>query len=325
MAYQIAVTDSPFPNLDMAQEVVSRVGGQLLLAKALTPEAILEVAKNADAVLTTYAKLTTEIVKQLTKCRIIARFGIGVDNVDIATATSKGIVVTKVPDYCMDEVSDHAMALALSLVRKIPFSNSEVHAGRWQMPSVVPIHRMRGQVFGLAGFGRIPQLVAPKAKAFGFRVVSYDPFVPKDVMEKAGVEKVDFDEMVKISDVISLHCPLMPETHHLFSTEAFSKMKPTAYLVNTGRGPLVDEVALAKALDKGQLAGAGLDVVETEPPSGSPLLGRKNVLLTPHTAFYSEESLLELERKAAEEVVRVLSGNAPLNPVNPEILKAAVR
>lgn len=321
----VAVTDSPFPNLDMAREVVSRIGGELQLAKSIKPEDILEVARNADAVLTTYAKITTEIVQQLTKCRIIARFGIGVDNVDIATATSKGIVVTKVPDYCMDEVSDHTMALLLSLIRKIPFSNSEVHAGRWEMPSVVPIHRLRGQVFGLVGFGRIPQLVAPKGQAFGLRVVSSDPYASKEVMAKAGVEKVEFEELVKISDYISLHCPLMPETHHLFNAQVFSQMKPTAYLVNTGRGPLIDEAALAQALDKNQLGGAALDVVENEPPSGSPLLGRKNVILTPHTAFYSEESLLELQRKAAEEVVRVLGGQAPLNPVNPEVLKAATR
>lgn len=321
----VAVTDSVFPNLDMAREVVSRIGGELQLAKSTTPEAILEVARNADAVLTTYAKVTTEIVQQLTKCRIIARFGIGVDNVDIATATGKGIFVTKVPDYCMDEVSDHTMALLLSLIRKIPFSNAEVHAGRWEMPSVVPIHRLRGQVFGLVGFGRIPQLVAPKGQAFGLRVVSSDPYASKEVMAKSGVEKVEFEELVRISDFISLHCPLMPETHHLFNAQVFSQMKSTAYLVNTGRGPLIDEAALAQALDKKQLSGAALDVVENEPPSGSPLLGRKNVILTPHTAFYSEESLLELQRKAAEEVVRVLSGQAPLNPVNPEVLKAASR
>jgi len=321
----VVVTDSPFPNLDMAREVVSKFGGDIQLAKSTKAEDILEVARNADAVLTTYAKITTDIVKQLTKCRIISRFGIGVDNVDIETATAKGIVVTKVPDYCMDEVSDHAMALLLSAARKIPFSNSEVHAGRWEMPSVVPIHRLRGQVLGLVGFGRIPQLVAPKGQAFGFRVVSFDPYASKEVMAKAGVEKVEFDELVKISDFISLHCPLMPETRHLFNAKVFSQMKPSAYLVNTGRGPLIDEAALAEALDKKQLAGAALDVIENEPPSGSPLLGRKNVILTPHTAFYSEESLLELEKKATEEVVRVLSGQAPLNPVNPEVLKAATR
>jgi D-3-phosphoglycerate dehydrogenase len=267
--------------------------------------------------------VTTAVVEQLTRCRIISRFGIGVDNVDIAMATSKGIVVTKVPDYCIDEVSDHAMALLLAIVRKIPFSNSEVQEGRWAMPTVVPIHRLRGTVLGLVGFGRIPQLVAPKAQAFGIKVVAFDPFVPQEVFAKAGVASVSFDELVKTADYISLHCPLTPETNHLFNTEVFGKMKPGAYLVNTGRGPLIDEAALAQALDKGQLAGAALDVVEKEPPVGSPVLGRKNVILTPHTAFYSDESLLELQVKAAEEVVRVLSGQAPKNPVNPEVLKAA--
>jgi D-3-phosphoglycerate dehydrogenase len=319
----IAVTDSVFPNLDAAREVVAKVGGELRLAKTPTPEGILEVARDADAVLTTYAKVTTAVVEQLTRCRIISRFGIGVDNVDIATATSKGIVVTKVPDYCIDEVSDHAMALLLAIVRKIPFSNSEVQEGRWAMPTVVPIHRLRGTVLGLVGFGRIPQLVAPKAQAFGIKVIAFDPFVPQEVFAKAGVASVTFDELVKTADYISLHCPLTPETNHLFNAEVFGKMKPGAYLVNTGRGPLIDEAALAQALDKGQLAGAALDVVEKEPPVGSPVLGRKNVILTPHTAFYSDESLLELQVKAAEEVVRVLSGQAPKNPVNPEALKAA--
>src|SRR5215470_15605707 len=183
----VAVTDSVFPNLDGAREVVSRVGAELQLAKEPTPAAIMEVAAAADAVLTTYAKVTGEMIPQMTKCRIIARFGIVVDNVDIPTATSKGIVVTKVPDYCIDEVSDHAMALLLALVRKIPFSNSSVQAGRWEMPAVVPIHRLRGRVLGLVGFGRIPQLVVPKAKAFGLRVIVYDPFVQADVIARERV------------------------------------------------------------------------------------------------------------------------------------------
>jgi D-3-phosphoglycerate dehydrogenase / 2-oxoglutarate reductase len=323
-ALVVAVTDSVFPNLDAAREIVSTVGAELLLAKAVTPEAILKVATTADAVLTTYAKVTAEMIQKMTRCRIISRFGIGVDNVDIATATSQGIVVTKVPDYCIDEVSDHAMALLLAIVRKIPFSNSMVQAGRWEMPAVVPIHRLRGRVLGLAGFGRIPQLVAPKAKVFGLRVVASDPYVPPSVFANAGVEQVTFEELVRISDYISLHCPLTPETHHLFGADVFSRMKPGCYLVNPGRGPLVDEAALARALDQGQLAGAALDVIENEPPVGSPVLGRNNVILTPHTAFYSEESLLELQTKAAEEVVRVLRGEAPRNPVNPEVLKSGV-
>lgn len=319
----VAVADSVFPNLDLARAVVSRAGAELRLASQPTPEGIVAVAKEADALLVTYAKINADMIREMKKCRIISRFGIGVDNVDIEAATRQGIVVTKVPDYCIDEVSDHAMALLLSLVRKIPFSSARAHAGRWEMPAVTPIHRLRGTVLGLVGFGRIPQLVAPKAKAFGLRVVAYDPYVPQAVMDLAGVGRVEFPELLKISDYVSIHSPLLPETHHLFSTEVFRQMKPGALIVNTSRGPVVDEAALAAALDAKQIAGAALDVLEQEPPVSSPLFGRDNVILTPHTSFYSVESLEELQTKAAEEVVRVLSGQPPRNPVNPEALATA--
>jgi len=318
----VAVADSVFPNLDLARAVVSRAGAELRLASQPTPEGIVAAARESDALLVTYAKINADMIREMKKCKIISRFGIGVDNVDIEAATRQGIVVTKVPDYCIDEVSDHAMALLLSLVRKIPFSSARAHAGRWEMPAVTPIHRLRGTVLGLVGFGRIPQLVAPKAQAFGIRVVAYDPYVPKAVMDKAGVGQVEFAELLKISDYISIHSPLLPETHHLFSTDAFRQMKPGAVIVNTSRGPVVDEAALARALDAKQIAGAALDVMEQEPPVNSPLFGRDNVILTPHTSFYSVESLEELQTKAAEEVVRVLSGQPPRNPVNPEALAA---
>jgi D-3-phosphoglycerate dehydrogenase / 2-oxoglutarate reductase len=318
--FLVAVADSVFPNLDLARAVVSRAGAELRLASQPTPEGIVAAAREADALLVTYAKINADMIREMKKCKIISRFGIGVDNVDIDAATRAGIVVTKVPDYCIDEVSDHAMALLLSLVRKIPFSSARAHAGRWEMPAVTPIHRLRGTVLGLVGFGRIPQLVAPKAKAFGMRVMAYDPYVPLNVMEQAGVGRLEFVELLKISDYISIHSPLLPETHHLFSTEVFRQMKPGALLVNTSRGPVVDEAALAAALDAKQLAGAALDVLEQEPPVNSPLFGRDNVILTPHTSFYSVESLEELQTKAAEEVVRVLSGQPPRNPVNPEVL-----
>jgi D-3-phosphoglycerate dehydrogenase len=323
MTKLVAVTDSVFPNLDPARAVLSKIGAEIRLAAEAMPEAILQVAEGADAVLTTYAKVTAEMIPRMPRCRIIGRFGIGVDNVDIPAATKAGIVVTRVPDYCLDEVSDHAMALLLALVRKIPSANARTHSGRWEMRAVVPIHRLRGTVLGLVAFGQIPQLVAPKAQSFGIRVVAYDPFVPKEVAAKAGVELVEFDELVKISDYISIHTPLLPATHHLFNAGVFRRMKPGAYLINTARGPIIDEAALAEALDQGKLAGAGLDVMEQEPPPSSPLFGRDNVILTPHTSFYSEESLVDLQTKAAEEVVRVLSGQAPRNPVNPEALKAA--
>jgi D-3-phosphoglycerate dehydrogenase / 2-oxoglutarate reductase len=319
----VAVSDSVFPNLDPTRAVLAQLSAEVRLAQEPTPEAILEVAREADALLTTYAKIPAEMIAQMKRCRIIARFGIGVDNVDIPAATKAGIVVTRVPDYCIDEVSDHAMALLLALARKIPFSNAQTHAGRWAMKAVVPIHRLRGSVLGLVAFGQIARLVAEKAEPFGLRVVTYDPYVPPETLARSGVEEVPFGELVEISDYISIHTPLMPETHHLFNADVFRRMKPTAYLINTARGPIVDEAALAHALDQGQLAGAALDVMEKEPPTGSPLFGRDNVIVTPHTSFYSEESLLDLQTKAAEEVLRVLSGEAPRNPVNPEISKSA--
>jgi D-3-phosphoglycerate dehydrogenase len=318
----VAVADSVFPNLDPARAVLSKIDAQLRLAEKPTPEEILRVACNADAVLVTYAKITAEMIRQMARCRIIARFGIGVDNVDIAASTHAGIVVTRVPDYCIDEVSDHTLALLLALVRKIPFANSSVHAGGWEMSATVPIHRLRGRVLGLVGFGKIPQLVAPKAKAFGLRVVTYDPYVPQEITTAADVERVDFAELVKVSDYVSIHTPLMPETEGLFNAAVFRRMKPTAYLINTARGPIVDEAALAHALDAGHLAGAALDVLSKEPPTASPLLGRDNVILTPHMSFYSVESLVELQTKAAEEVVCVLTGRVPRYPVNPEALQS---
>jgi len=323
MSLLVAVADSVFPNLDPARAALSAIGADLQLAPQATPEAILKIAAPADALLVTYAKITADMIGQMPRCRIISRFGIGVDNVDLAAATSAGIVVTKVPDYCLDEVSDHAMALLLALVRKIPSSNAQVHAGRWEMKAVVPIHRLRGSTLGLVGFGRIPQLVAPKAKAFGLRVIACDPFAPPDAFAREGVEPVDFAQLLAQSDYVSIHAPLVPETRDLFSADAFRQMKPTAYLINTARGPIVNEAALARALDARQLAGAALDVMPQEPPVGSPLIGRDDVIITPHTSFYSEESLVELQRKAAEEVVAVLTGKPPRNPVNPEVLHSA--
>jgi D-3-phosphoglycerate dehydrogenase len=323
MPLLVAVADSVFPNLDAAREVLSAIGADLQLASDPTSEAILRVAAGADALLVTYAKITAEMIGHMKRCRIISRFGIGVDNVDLAAATGAGIVVTKVPDYCIDEVSDHALALLLALVRKIPLSNGHVHRGRWEMKDVVPIHRLRGTVLGLVGFGQIPRLLAPKAKSLGLRVIASDPFAPAELFAREDVERVDFADLLKQSDYVSIHAPLLPETRDLFNADVFRQMKRGAYLVNTARGPIVDEVALAGALDEGRLAGAALDVMPQEPPVNSPLLGRENVIITPHTSFYSEESLLELQRKAAAEVVAVLTGRPARNPVNPEVTQSS--
>jgi D-3-phosphoglycerate dehydrogenase len=312
----IAVTDSPFPSLDPARAALARVDPELRMAKSASADDILAVARDADAVLVTYAKLPAELLRQLTRCKAIGRFGLGVDNIDVKTAAELGITVTYVPDYCMHEVSDHAMALLLALARKIPLSNTLVQGGRWEMPAVVPIHRLAGRVLGLAGFGNIPRALAPKAKAFGLHVVTYDPYVSPDALVATGVEGVSFDRLLEISDFVSVHAPLLPATRGLFNAEVFARMKKGAMLINTARGPLVDEDALVAALDKGQLGGAALDVVTSEPlAKDSKLLGRDNVILTPHTAFYSVEALVELQTKCAADVARVLSGEPPVYPV----------
>lgn len=312
----IAVTDSVFPSLEPAMAALRRLDPEIRIAKSASETDILDVARDADGVLVTYAKLPGELLRQLQRCKVIGRFGLGVDNIDIKAAAAQNIVVTYVPDYCLREVSDHAMALVLALARKVPFSNSLVQQGRWEMPAVVPIRRLEGQILGLVGLGNIPRRVVPKAKAFGFKVIAHDPFIAAAVAQELGVELVSFERLLEISDFISVHAPLTSQTRSLFNADAFKRMKKGAYVVNTARGPLVDEAALAAALDAGHLGGAALDVVAVEPLSkDSPLLGRPNVIVTPHTAFYSVEALEELQTKCATDVARVLSGEKPIYPV----------
>jgi D-3-phosphoglycerate dehydrogenase len=287
------------------------------MAKSASADDILAVARDADAVLVTYAKLPGELLRQLTRCKAIGRFGLGVDNIDLLAAKQLGIAVNYVPDYCLREVSDHAMALLLALARKVPFSNRLVQSGRWEVPPIVPLRRIEGQVLGLIGFGNIPRALAPKAQAFGLKVLTHDPYVSKDMLAAAGVEGVGFDDLLGRCDFVSVHAPLLPATRGLVNAAAFARMKPGAMLINTARGPLVDEAALVAALDSGHLGGAALDVVTTEPlAKDSPLLGRDNVILTPHTAFYSVEALEELQTKCASDVARVLSGEKAVYPIS---------
>ncbi|MFV2034658.1 MAG: C-terminal binding protein, partial [Halocynthiibacter sp.] len=306
------------------EAVFSELDAELVLADEPTEQEILKVASQADALLVTYGQITADVIAGLRNCKVIGRMGLGVDNIDIDAATMAGIAVVYVPDYCVDEVSDHAMAMLLNLARKVSFSNQLVQAGRWEMPAVTPLSRLRGRTLGLAGFGQIPRTVTPKAQSFGLNVIACDPFVDKKVAAAAGVELVDFDTLLRTSDYISVHVPMMPETRNLFGAEAFAKMKPETFLINTARGPLVDIDALASALDAGQLAGAALDVMPVEPPpADNPLVGRDNVIFSPHTGFYSVEALEELQTKAARGVVDVLSGRTPAYPINPEVLGAA--
>jgi D-3-phosphoglycerate dehydrogenase / 2-oxoglutarate reductase len=313
----IAITENIFPTLDPAKAALARLNPTFRMAKSTSAEDVLEVARDADAILVTYAKLPRDLIMQLTRCKAIGRFGLGVDNIDLPACKEKGIAVNYVPDYCIHEVSDHTMAMLLSLIRKIPLSHNVVQAGRWEMPVVVPIRRIQGSVLGLLGFGNIPRLVAPKAKAFGMKVIAFDPYAKPELFKEAGVESVDFDTLLATSDYISVHAPHTPQTRGMMNAAAFAKMKKGAYIVNTARGPLIDEPALIAALDSGQVGGAALDVVAVEPlAKDSPLLGRDNVIITPHTAFYSIEALDELQSKCASDVARVLSGEKAVYPIS---------
>jgi len=313
----IVITDSPFPSLEPAQKALARLDPQYRMAKSPSADDILAAARDADAILVTYAKLPGELLRQLTRCKAIGRFGLGVDNIDLPAAKALGIAVNYVPDYCLREVSDHAMALLLALARKVTLANTLVQSGRWEVPALVPLRRLEGQVLGLVGFGNIPRALAPKAKAFGFKVLAHDPYVAKEPLSATGVEGVSFDDLLARSDFISVHAPLLPATRGLMNAAAFAKMKKGAYVINTARGPLVDEPALVAALDSGHLGGAALDVVASEPlPKDSPLLNRDNVIVTPHTAFYSVEALEELQTKCASDVARVLSGEKAIYPIS---------
>jgi D-3-phosphoglycerate dehydrogenase len=313
----IAITDSPFPSLEPAKQALARLDPEYRMAKSASADDILAVARDADAILVTYAKLPGELLRQLTRCKAIGRFGLGVDNIDLPAAKALGIAVNYVPDYCLREVSDQAMALVLALARKVTLADKLVQSGRWDVSQLVPLRRLEGQILGLVGFGNIPRMLAPKAKAFGLTVLTHDPYVDAAVLRAAGVEGVTFDDLLARSDFISVHAPLLPATRGLMNAAAFAKVKKGAFLINTARGPLVDEPALIAALDSGRLGGAALDVVATEPlPKDSPLLGRANVILTPHVAYYSVEALEELQTKCASDLARVLSGEKAVYPIS---------
>jgi len=317
LPFKVVVTDYVFPHLEVERQVLGRVGAELVALQAHREEELLEAVADADALLVCFAPVTARVVEAARRCRVIARYGIGVDNVDVRTATARGIVVTNVPDYCVEEVSDHTLALLLACARRVVWLDRKVRAGRWDARDAVPIRRLSGQTLGLVGFGKIPRLVARKAQAFGLRVLAFDPYVDPAVMREHGVEAVGLRALLERSDYVSVHAPLTPQTEGLVDEATLRWMKPTAYLLNTARGRIVKEGALVRALERGWIAGAALDVLPTEPPpKDHRLLRLENVILTPHVAFYSGESLQELQRKAAEEVARVLTGQAPRYPVN---------
>lgn len=321
--FKIAIVHTIFPDLEIERREVEDAGGELVIARSQSEEDMIEVVKDADAIVTTYAEVTKKIIDATEKCKIIVRTGIGVNNIDIPAATKKGIYVANVPDYCFDEVSDHTVSLAVILSRQILAFDKKVKNNDWNLEGVKPILAMRGQKFGLFGFGNIPREVARKVKVFGFEVLAYDPYIKPDIAKDLGVKLVNIETLFRESDFISLHAPLTEETKHIINEDTLKMMKSTAYLINTSRGPLVDEKALYTALKEEWIAGAGLDVMEQEPPStDNPLLTLDSVIITPHTAFASDKSNVLLREKAIQEAIRGANGKQPNHWVNKKAMKS---
>jgi D-3-phosphoglycerate dehydrogenase len=314
----VAVTDHVFAHLDQERKLLAEAGHELRYdGNAVTVDDVAAVVRGADAVLNCYAPVPAEVIRGLAGCRIVARYGIGLDTIDVPAATEAGIVVTNVPDYCIDEVSDHALALILALGRGVVRLDRAVRGGAWSPMDAAPLHRLRGRTLGLVGFGRIARALAVKGSAVGFRIVASDPFQDDDAIRGGGAEPADLPTLLASSDVVSLHAPLTADTRHLIGVAELASLREGALLVNTSRGGLVDLDALRVALTAGRLGGVALDVLETEPPAADDaLLARDDVIVTPHAAFYSEESVAEQQRKATEQVIEALAGRVPPYAVN---------
>ncbi|ORM71554.1 C-terminal binding protein [Pantoea rwandensis] len=291
----------------------------IVVPKSASQEERAKALLQADALMIREAPLPLEYIALLDKCQAIVRYGVGVDNVDLAAAKEKGIYVANVPDYGSEDVAEHALALLLAATRRITSRNTQVHAGQWNIGQAEPMYRLSGKVLGIVGFGRIARCLAAKASGIGFsRMLVCDPLLNDADAMAAGVEKVTLEQLCQQADLISLHVPLSEKTRHLIGAEQLALMKPTTIVVNTSRGGLIDENALYQALIENRLFAAGLDVFEQEPVrQDHPLLTLPNVICTDHTAWFTEESVTELQRKAAQEVLRIFEGNKPLNWVNP--------
>ncbi|KAF0818946.1 D-3-phosphoglycerate dehydrogenase [Bacillus sp. ZZV12-4809] len=311
MTYKVLITDFEFENLKYEEAVFTESGLNIEFVKAQckTEDEVIAQAKHADALLNQYAPISRRVIESLGNARVISRYGVGVNTIDLDAANEKGIIVANVPDYGMEEVSNHALALLLSWARKVSLLNNEVKKGNWDFKACVPIHRFNNQTVGVLGFGRIPRRFIEKVKPLGFKLAAYDPFVSEEDMASAGVRKMELEEIIREADYLSVHVPLIKDTFHLLNADRFSQMKKNAVIINTARGPIIDEKALIEALEKAIIAGAALDVTEDEPISiDSPLLHMDNVIITPHSAWYSEEAMVELRQKAAKNIVQVLKG-----------------
>ena len=320
--YRVLVTDFVWPSTAPEREVLAEIGAEIIEAPGPSEDTLAALAVDVDAIMTCFAQVTSRVVRAAEKCQVISRYGVGVDNIAVDTATSLGIPVTYVPDYCVDEVSDHVMALLLTWNRQVGFYDGVAKQGRWEgVSSPAPLIRLRGLKIGIVGIGRIGRAVASKAQAFGMEVLAYDPYIPAGQSPGEGIRLLGLPDLLAQADYISVHTPLNEETRGLIGAREFQQMKTSAYIINCARGPIIDEPALVSALQGGQIAGAGLDVMEqAAPPSDHPLFSLDNVIVTPHVAFLSQQSVLELEVRTARATVAVLQGRMPEFLVNPAVL-----
>lgn len=320
---KVVITDYDFGDINVEREILEAVGAQVIGLQSKTEDDLIEAASDCAAMINQYARIGAKTIEPMRKCEVIARYGVGVDIVDVDAASAKGILVTNVLDYCTEEVADHAIAMWLTLARKLPDYDRATHNGIWKWQSGQPVNRLRGRTMGVVSYGKIGQAIGARAKVFGVEVVAFDPFLPKEVADQLGVELVSKHDLLARSDYILMQAPMTPETRHFLSDAEFAAMRPGAILVNTGRGPTVDNKALYRALTGGHLASAGLDDPEEEPakraswsPDDNPIFTLPNVLVTPHAAYYSEESIRAARVTAATQVAKVLTGQPPDYPVN---------
>ncbi len=324
-----AVATFFIPGLPYPEEVLTAAGGELIKTMCRSEDEIIAAGKDADAMTAPTSipsqAYTRRVLENLPRCRILSSVGIGYENVDLPAATKQGILVTNVPDYCWEEVADHALALMMALGRKLFPLHQAVKAGKWGTAPEVrqgilsPMFRFRGQTLGVIGFGNIGRSLCLKVRSLGMSVLTYDPYASREMMHMFGVKKAELEEVLRQSDYVSVHAALTPGSQYMLRREHFQMMKPTAYFINTARGPLVDEAALIEAQQNKWIAGVGLDVLEEEPPRpDNPLLHMDNVIITPHAAQYSDESERELWRKPLEEIASVMQGKWPRYVLNPQ-------
>lgn len=321
--YKVVYTDNIYRDNELECQRFAQAGYDFSVASGHDEATLILECADADAVMVSFAEINANVIAAMNKCKVIIRCGMGVNNVDIPAATAKGIMVANVQKYCLEEVSDHAMALMLTLVRKTAYMSNLLRSGHWDPAKARPIPRIGELTLSLYGLGGISSRVAAKAKAFGMRVVAYDPYLPEELFAKLGVERMaSEDELLENADVFSIHLPLMASTANIITYEKLKKLKPNAIFLNLARGGLVDEEGLIRALREGVISGAGLDVLADEYPAmDHPLLHMDNVIVTPHIAYYSEGSDRDLRNLSIDQIIETMEQGAPRFLLNGKELK----